>query len=88
MRYITFETENAFYSVNIEQVSTYDTESLVNFASESIGEDYIDFYEKESLPRATVINVNWTRFKNMCRQESTIKRTPRPFAVIPYSYLP
>jgi hypothetical protein len=80
--FITFETEDTFITIDATRVKSWDTESLVRFASEQLGTDYIDFSKPSKTAKGKVTEIDWKPLINQYRTEMTKLRRPvRKFAV-------
>lgn len=78
--YLLIETPETFTTINITKVNSFDHESLARFATEQLGTDYLD-WQACQYPRTEVTDINWTPLINRVRQEGTLKRKPRKYAV-------
>lgn len=78
--YLTIETPETYISVDITKVTSFDSESLARFATEQLGTDYLD-WQPCQYPRTEIKEINWTPLINRVRQEGTLKRKPRKYAV-------
>lgn len=78
--YLLIETPETFTTVDINKVTSFDSESLARFATEQLGTDYLDF-QLSKYPRTDIREINWTPLINRVRQEGTIKCKPRKYAV-------
>jgi hypothetical protein len=81
--FIEFETsQSQFITIDATEVRSWDKESLVRYASEQLGTDYVDFKVIRKLKDRVVTNIDWRPLKVAYRQEwLTLKRPPRKFAV-------
>lgn len=80
--YITFETEITFITIDISKVQSWDTESLVRFAADQLGTDYVDFSRRSKVAKGAITPINWKPLINSYRSEMvTLKRSPRKFVV-------
>jgi hypothetical protein len=79
--FIEFETsQSQLITINATEVKTWDKESLVRYAAEQLGTDYIDFKVIRKLKDRKIANIDWRPLKVAYRQEwLTLKRPPRKF---------
>jgi hypothetical protein len=79
--FIEFETnQSEFITIDATEVKSWDKESLVRYASEQLGVDYVDFKVIRKLKDRKITNINWRPLKVAYRQEwLTLKRPPRKF---------
>jgi hypothetical protein len=79
--FIEFETnQSEFITIDATEVKSWDKESLVRYAAEQLGTDYIDFKVIRKLKDRKITNVDWRPLKVAYRQEwLTLKRPPRKF---------
>lgn len=81
--FITFKTEeNTEITIDITAVSSWDKESLVRYAADQLGCDYVDFKKPSKTTNRTITPINWKPLKDSYRQEMlTLKRPVRKFTV-------
>jgi len=79
--FIEFETsQSQLITINATEVKSWDKESLVRYAAEQLGTDYIDFKVIRKLKDRKITNIDWRPLKVAYRQEwLTLKRPPRKF---------
>jgi hypothetical protein len=81
--FIEFETdESEFITIDVTEVKSWDKESLVRYAVEQLGTDYVDFKVVRKLKDRVVAKIDWRPLKVAYRQEwIALRRPPRKFAV-------
>jgi hypothetical protein len=81
--FIEFETsQSQFVTIDVTEVKSWDKESLVRYASEQLGVDYVDFKVIRKLKDRKITNIDWRPLKVAYRQEwLTLRRPPRKFLV-------
>ena len=81
--FIEFETsQSQLITIDVTEVKSWDKESLVKYASEQLGTDYIDFKVIRKLKDRKITNIDWRPLKVAYRQEwLTLRRPPRKFLV-------
>jgi hypothetical protein len=79
--FIEFETsQSQLITIDATEVRSWDKESLVRYASEQLGVDYVDFKVVRKLKDRKITNIDWRPLKVAYRQEwLTLKRPPRKF---------
>jgi hypothetical protein len=79
--FIEFETsQSQLITINATEVKSWDKESLVRYASEQLGVDYVDWKVIRKLKDKVVAKIDWRPLKVAYRQEwLTLKRPPRKF---------
>lgn len=78
--YLTIETPETYITVSIEKVNSFDHETIARFVTEQLGTDYEDFKVYRH-PRTEITNINWSHLVNKVRQEGTLRRKPRKYAI-------
>ncbi|MEY2910752.1 MAG: hypothetical protein RLZZ184_61 [Cyanobacteriota bacterium] len=81
--FIEFETDKSeFIVIDVTEVKSWDKDSLVRYASDQLGVDYVDWKVIRKLKDRKIANIDWRPLKVAYRQEwLTLKRPPRKFFV-------
>jgi len=81
--FIEFETDKSeSIVIDVTEVKTWSQDSLVRYASEQLGVDYVDFKVVRKLKDRVVAKIDWRPLKVAYRQEwLTLRRPPRKFLV-------
>ncbi len=79
--FIEFETsQSQLITINATEVKSWSQDSLVRYASEQLGVDYVDFKVIRKLKDRKIANIDWRLLRVAYRQEwLTLKRPPRKF---------
>lgn len=80
--FITFETDkNTKITIDATLVKDWDIESLVRYAADQLGTDYVDFRKIRKV-KTQVTPIDWQPLKRQYRQEMlTLKRPARKYAI-------
>lgn len=78
--YLLIETPETYISLDTTKVNSFDLESLARYATEQLGTDYLD-WQACQYPRTEVKEIDWSPLINRVRQEGTLKRKPRKYAI-------
>ena len=79
--YLLIETPETYITVDTTKVTSFDHETIARFVTEQLGTDYLD-WQACQYPRTKITEIDWTPLINRVRQEVTIKRKPRKYAII------
>lgn len=81
--YITFETDkNTYITIDATPVKSWDTESIVRYAADQLGTDYVDFKKIRKIGRQKITDIDWQPLKRQYRQEMlTLKRPARKHSI-------